>query len=411
MRNRKMAALLCLALCLALLCGCSAESAVENEEANNHIVGLALYSQTDPEQKMFFDYYRNYIAASFPVEFLAPETISSTEEEIAFLRAAKEQGAQGIISFYGLGLREIVAACEELELYYVLGSSSISDEDFNAVKDNPWFLGVIGPDSQEEFQAGTVMAETFLEQGASSFLIVSGGAGMENFMHRTRVMGMLTALQEQLGLTYGETVDSLASVTEITQVETGRDDVSIVISPGYLQTEEGLEHLRSCFAADDYDALLSAVSIIDAEDDLREEIASSGKELLVGVVDCFSEANYQLSAEKSAGGCSVLNFVQGKYASMVAPAFVAVCNAIEGDLDVVNPNGEAFRLYQTYWTAHSEEEYEELYGYTQSIYENAYSSVDLMSVIKAYNAEADFEQFRTLAESSDLESVRERLKK
>lgn len=94
---------------------------------------------------------------------------------------------------------------------------------------------------------------------------------------------------------------------------------------------------------------------------------------------------------------------------MVAPAFVELFNAMEGDVDLVNPDGEAFRIYQTYWTAASEAEYAELFGYTQSIYENAYSAADMMSVIRSYNADATYDEFVELAESSDIESVRARL--
>lgn len=411
MRNKKMAALLCLALCLALLCGCrSAESAGESEQAQNHIVGLALYSQTDPEQRMFFDYYRNYIAASFPVEFLASDQLLTTEDEIAFIQEAKAAGAEAIISFYGLGLREIVAACQEEEIYYVLGSASISDSDFDAVKDNPWFLGVIGPADEEEFAAGGDMARAFAEQGATSFLIVSGGAGgVGNFMHYSRVEGMLTALRDVFGLTYSREISELAALETLTAVDTGNPDVSIVISPGYIQIESGAENLRRAFAEGDYDALLCAQGMAEIMDDVLDEISTSETRMLMGVVDCFSEENYTAVEETDANGVPVLNYVKGKYASMVAPAFVAVFNAMEGDLDVVNPGGEAFRLYQSYWEASGEAEYVELYGYTQSIYENAYSSMDLMQVIRAYQPDAAFEQFKALSEACDIDSVRARL--
>lgn len=69
---------------------------------------MAVYSQSDPEMRMFMDYYRSYIAASFPVEFIFSELLYTTEDEVDFIQAAKEAGAEGIISFYGLDLEEIV---------------------------------------------------------------------------------------------------------------------------------------------------------------------------------------------------------------------------------------------------------------------------------------------------------------
>lgn len=417
MRNKKkLTALLSLALAISLLLMCAgcqnntSQQGDDGEMAGSHTIGVAVYSQTDPEMKMFMDYYRNYIAASFPVEFIFSELLYTTEDEIAFIQAAKDEGAEGIISFYGLDLREIMAACEQAEMYYVLGSASISDTDFDAVKNNPWFLGVIGPNDEEEFAAGSEMAAAFARQGASSYLIVSGGAaGVGNFMHYSRVEGMLTALQDELGLTYSKEIAELAATEELTSIDTGNSAVSIVISPGYVQIDTGAANLLQAFAAGDYDALLCAQGMAEGMEDIKSEISTSETSMLMGVVDCFSEDNYLAVEYTDAKGNALLNYVKGKYASMVAPAFVAMYNALEGDLDVIKPDGEAFRLYQSYWTASSEEEYVELYGYTQSIYENAYSSIDLMQVIKAYNEDAGFDQFKALTEACDMDSVRARL--
>ncbi len=54
---------------------------------------------------------------------------------------------------------------------------------------------------------------------------------------------------------------------------------------------------------------------------------------------------------------------------MAGPAFAMIYNAITGSADAVKEDGEAVRLYQDLWTAKSEEEYIELYGYATGIYE------------------------------------------
>ncbi len=86
-----------------------------------------------------------------------------------------------------------------------------------------------------------------------------------------------------------------------------------------------------------------------------------------------------------------------------------IYNAITGSPDAVKENGEAVRLYQNLWTAKSEEEYIELYGYASGIYENAYSCDDLMQVIRQFNEDADPQSFKALTEASDLESAKERI--
>ena len=372
-------------------------------------IGVAVYDPTDPEMTMFFDYYTGYIAESFPVEFIISNELASYEDEVEFIEAMADEGAGAIIAFYTTDLAETVAACEDRGIYLVLGSSSISDEEYEAVKDNEYFLGVIGPDEDEEYAAGYEMAQEFVEGGATSYLITSGGAASStNYMHYTRTVGMLTALQDELGLTYSSSIEELASSEELVEVDTGTD-VTITIAPWYFATDEGLSNLETAFEAGDYDALLSAFSVDDALDLIEEEIEQSATEMLVGTIDCFSESNYLAVETVDANGNSLLNYVKGKYASMVAPAFVAAYNAVTGNVDVVKPDGEAFRLYQTYWTATSEEEYVELYNYTRSIYENAYSSADLMEVIAVYNEDAGYEAFAQLTESCDEEAVRARL--
>ncbi len=408
--KRKYQALLCLLLsALLLLCaGCGRANTDEQNQTETYLIGVEVYDTTDPEMLMFFNYYKNYIAESFPVEFLLSGSVNTAEEEQAFVEEMKAQGASGIISFFVADLEQVVAACEENELYYVMGSSSLTDEEFESVKDNPWFLGVIGPSTQEEYDAGVTMAEHFIAQGATEFLILSGGAGdMVNTMHYNRVQGMLDTLADQFDLDLDS--ETLAAVTELTEVDTGAEDVTIVLSPGYVQADEGQSNLKAALSDGNYDALMSAVSINSVLDLLKEEVQSSESALLVGVVDCFSQENYEAVEWIDSRGQSLLNFVHGKYASMVAPAFVAMFNAVAGDVDLVNPDGTAFRLYQSYWTAADEAEYAELYGYTQSIYQNAYSSSDLMQVIRLYNPDATYEEFAALAESSDIDSVLARL--
>lgn len=403
---------LLLALVLSALCaGCGwGRAGVQDDPVETYTIGLAVYDRTGPEILMYCDYYRNYIAESFPVEFIISDALESPEDEARFIRSAKEQGAKGVISFMGLDVPKVLEVCAEEEVYYVMASGTIEDDIYETVKDDPWFLGCIGPSLEEEYSAGSDMAEYFAGEGAKSFLIVSSGSwNKSNVMHYTRTVGMLTALRDYFGLTYSEDIETLAAVAELTTLETGREDVTITISPGWLQEESNIETLERAFTEGDYDALLGAVGLTEVLDVIQAEIASKGSGILVGLVNCFSEENYQAVERKDAAGESLVNYVKGKYASMVAPAFVAMYNALEGDLDVIKPDGEAFRLYQGYWTAASEEEYVELYGYTQSIYENAYSSIDLMQVIKAYNEDAGFAQFKALTEACDIDSVRARI--
>ena len=71
------------------------------EEEETHKIGISVFSPSDPELSMFCDYYRDYIAESFPVEFLVSDTLNSAEDEIEFINEMKEQGVEDIQELIG----------------------------------------------------------------------------------------------------------------------------------------------------------------------------------------------------------------------------------------------------------------------------------------------------------------------
>ncbi len=56
----------------------------------------------------------------------------------------------------GQDIQKIVEACDEEEMYYVLGSGSISDEDYDKVKTSPYFLGSVGPMQRQIMKPATI---------------------------------------------------------------------------------------------------------------------------------------------------------------------------------------------------------------------------------------------------------------
>lgn len=379
-------------------CGNSSQDASESETKDNtksgavvdtdvlYTIGVAVFDESNPEMRMFLNYYRDYLEQGFPVKFYYSDTISSTEDEIAFIHAMKDQGAKGVISFYGLDVESVVAACEEDEMYYILASGTISDEAFDAVKENPWFLGTVGPEGDAEYQAGVRMAEQFAD--ASRYLVMTGGADSGNFMHASRTQGVLDKLQE---------------------LHDGDADVEITTCPGYMTTEEGMKNLEDALAAGDYDAVLCTYGISDVLDKILDKESQQGENISVGTIDCFSEDNFQAIKKQDAFGNPQIDFVEGKYASMVGPAFAILYNAMTDHPEANTEDGQAVRLYQGFWTAAGREEYVELYGYTQGIYENAYDCNDLMNVIKVFNEDTDASQLKALTEAYTVEDVKSRI--
>lgn len=408
MKRMKSWALGALSLCLL-----GGGMCVEAQEAGaeEYTVGVVVYNPDSAEMEMFMDYYQNYIQAGFPVKFYFSGLTTSAEGENAFIESMKAMGADGIISFLGMDVQSTVALCEENELYYVLSSGSISDQDYEAVKDNPWFLGTVGADVDAAYETGRDMAEYFLGQDAKSFLIMTGGACEGEYaLHTARTKGMLDVLEEKAGLVLEEKdSDAQAIVSRNTTLTSEDGAVTVTLCPDYTEGGEGLANLDAAFDAGNYDTVMSAFHVSTYLDRITAKEKEQNANIMVGAIDSFTETNFEIFQQRDAMGNCPIDYVQGKYGAMAGPAFAMLYNAMSGHPEANTADGEAPRLYQEFWTARTEAEYVELYGYTTGIYENAYSCSDLMDVIKVFNDEATPEKLKELAEASDVESVKARI--
>lgn len=386
--------------------------AEDYSDGDVHTIGVVVYDPDSAEMEMFADYYRDYIEEGFPVKFLFSGKVADAEAEKSFIEEAKAEGAEGIISFVGYtdGLQDIIKTCEEEEIYYALGSNTVSDENYEAIKDNPWYLGSVGPDLEAVYEAGCDMTEFFLDKDAENIVIMSGGASAGNALHKMRTQGMLDTLEEKAGLVLTGDSDKLSATDEMTELTDEDGNLHVTICPGYTEMDgAGLDNLEAAFAAGDCDTVMSAFHVSTYLDRISAKEKEQDSNIMVGAIDSFSEQNFEIFKEKDAFGNAPIDYVRGKYASMAGPAFAMIYNAITGTPDAVEENGEAVRLYQNLWAAKSEEEYIELYGYATGIYENAYSCDDLMQVIGQFSEDANPESFRELTEASDLESAKERI--
>lgn len=294
-------------------------------------------------------------------------------------------------------------------MYYVLGSNNISDEDYEAVKDNPWFLGTVGPKLDAVYQSGRAMAEHFLEKDAKSFVIMTGGASKGNALHASRTEGMLDVLSEEAGLVLGETSEELALSEENTTLTSEDGSVSVTLCPDYTEEGKGIANLEAAFSEGTCDVLMSAFHASTYLNRISGQEAAQGSNIMVGAIDSFTEANFEAIKEEDAFGNPKIDYVEGKYGSMAGPAFAMLYNAISGHREANTEDGRAVRLYQGFWTADSRESFIELYGYTTGIYENAYSCNDLMQVIRVFNEDASPESLKELTEAYTVEDVKERI--
>ena len=409
-KNFNVLGILLLLLAVFTVGGKKVSAAVEDGDIQ-YTIGVVVYNQDSPEMNMFMNYYREYIQQGFPVKFYFSGNINSAEDECDFIRAMKQQGVSGIISFYGQDIQKIVETCDEEEMYYVLGSGNISDEDYDKIKNGQYFLGSVGPDAKADYEAGYNMAEYFADADTSKYIVLTGGSSAGNYMHLQRAIGVLEALAEKEGLTYSEDVERLAASEKTTVADTGKDDISITICPGYMAAPKGINNLKHTFVDGNYDAILCTFNVDEIMKIVTAKEDEQGSNIKIGAVDCFSQENHdEINTEDSFGNPKI-DYIAGKYASMGGPAFAILYNAMTGypEANTDDADSNTVRLYQGFWSASDKASFNKLYGYTQDIYENAYSCADLMKVIKSYNPDTTPNDMKALTEAYTVEDVQKRM--
>ncbi len=360
-----------------------------------HKIGVAVYDVMDDEVIAFREYLTNYIKGCFPeVEFCYSYAIRSAEDEMKFLEDACAEGTEGILSFISYDLQAETAYCESRGIYYMLASGTVSEEDYASVADNPYFLGVVGPGSEIERQAGADMAEYFIrEMDGDSYILFTGGAAIGNEMHRLRSVGALEIFEKYFG-DLGLDAEKLAATEEPVRLTMG--DARLTVFPGYTTREEVGAKAREELEGGDYDFALSMFSMYSMVDIFRKEGVRQG------VVDCYSMTNERLFED------GTLCYVAGKYSSTIGPSFAAMYNAVTGHAEEFREDGKAFRMTQGYWVSRSKEEYDAKYALATGIYVNAYNYEDLGSVMKVYDETADFAGLKALTESWTYEEAEAR---
>ena len=389
--KRWIALLLALTVCAGLT-ACSPSAPPRTTE--KHKIGVIVYDTGDEEVIGFREYLQGYIESNFEmVQFLYSESIGSREEELDFLQRACDDGAEGFLSFLTYDLAAEVALCQANGAYYLLASGTVSDQDYDAVADNPWFLGTFGPGQPYEFQAGADMARHFIRrQVGNRYFILSGAAAQGNEMHYQRTLGVLDALSSAYGAYFPMGREALAAVRTPTTVET--EKLTVTVCPGYVNSDTVLRDARDAFRGGEYDAVLSVLPPL-------EMVSTIGRTPLA-VVDSYNTRNLQLFT----GG--QLELVIGKYNSMIGPAFALLLNAVTGHAADFRDNGKAVKVTQGFWVSDSRDDYSEKYALSTSASMNAYNFDDLSHVICLFNPDANLNDLVALAEACSFRAVQSR---
>lgn len=400
---KRLTGLLCsllLVLCLGMNVSAAETVEVSDDITQGITIGIAVYNLDDAQTKAFRSYYEDYLGEAFNAKFIYSNSINTWEEEKAFVDELHELGVKGIISSQSVDREAVIKLCEEYGMYYIFGSSTLSEEVFDTIKDSPSFLGTIGASMESEKEAGSGMAEFFAAEDAGkehSYLICTGGAGLGNEMHRVRGLAMLEKLAQAYDLTYEVPAEELIEVSEVT-VADNDEGVKIVILPGYPFEETYGEAVGEQISDGSIDTVMSTNVVSTLMDAVREAEKANQMDIRVGAIDCFTEEAYEYFNGTYNNGTPEMDYLVGRYGACVAPAFAAMCNAYAGYAEDFRDNGEAFQLSQNFWTAANTDEFNKLYALSVGMYDNTYSAADIMQVLKAFNPDAVFEDYKAFAE-------------
>ena len=113
----------------------------------------------------------------------------------------------------------------------------------------------------------------------------------------------------------------------------------------------------------------------------------------------------EVDADSLPHGKGKMDYIAGKYSSLVGPAFALMYNAITGYAEDFRDNGKALRVHQCLWIAENANDYNAKYALSQSESMNAFNYEDLAGVIREYNPNATMEDLLTLAHACSYEDV------
>ena len=343
-------------------------------------IGVLVSDVSGEEALGFRAYYEDYIAQNYDVTFTYTEQLADAAAEKSAIEKFAAQGYDAILSLAASDRVTQIETCAEYGLYYAVVSGMLDDAQFEAFKDNEYFVGQIGPSMDTEFEAGYAMGQYFAEQGAKTVGIY--GAFIPNPMHVYRTAGVLAGL----GCTYGgaSDKDGIAGQlfgdqgVDMSKVECG--DTQII---GYFQGfgDTTFDELFAIIGQQP-DAFLSVGMATTFFAD-----ALNGANIPYSDIDSFTSGN----AANMADGTLV--YLAGKYSSSIGPIFAATLNAVSGK-PIRDAEGNALSISQGYLVATDSETFDSIFNGDKG--DSPIFSKDLLDTVIG---EVSYDDFVKLVES------------
>lgn len=357
---------------------------VELDMSKTVKIGVLVSDSTTAESLAFQSYYKNYIASNYNVELVYSDELTDAAGEKSAIDTFITNNCKAVISFSSFDRMAQLEQCSGAGVYYAVATGTITDEEYEQVKDNEYYVGAIGPSLEVEFQTGYDMAKYYLDQGKTKFAIFGGAIPYYTEMHIYRAAGMLTAMVEAGGGDYQGASDKgaiIGKLFETASIETG--SIGSVEIVGYVG---GYDMDDAWFAKCGQMAQTEGLEVILAVGNGSDFFGSSitGTDVKIASVDAYATAY----GEAMEGG--MLDYLAGKFSASIGPIFVATYSATLG-APIRTEEGYALALSQGYWVATSADQFNEFYAVDSSTEAPAYTKSMLDKLLGADYA--TFEEF------------------
>lgn len=386
------------------LAGCSAKSNTSSSTAGSGSIngldtsrtikiGVLVSDATTPEALAFRSYYEDYIQKNYNVKFMYSDELKDAAGEKSAIDNFITNNAKAIISFSSFDRPAQIDQCASANVYYAVATGTLTDDQYKTYKNEPYYVGAVGPSLDTEYQTGYDMAKHYLDEGKTEFAIFGGAVPYYTDMHIYRVAGMLAAMCDATGGNYKGNKDKKSIVAQIYKdgsVDTGKiGDVNIA---GYVA---GYDMDDAWFAKCSEMAQTPGLQVILAVGNGSDFFATGvqGTDVKIASVDAYADTYAK------AFDAGTLDYLAGKFAASIGPIFAATYSAVLGK-PIRGKGDTALALSQGYWVATNKDEFHKYLDANADMKKPVYDKQDLDKLIGG-----DYKTFKKFVEAYSFDEV------
>jgi len=297
-------------------------------------IGVVEKQATD-ETVVRREFYENFIAPNYNVQFIFSEVITDVEGEVNFIENCADAGVDAIICMRGgtdaYQLSQIAADYGMLYLYQ--GRREAAADLFVADYDN--FIGAFGASLPLMTKAySDYLAENASDDGSEGFIILSSDASKGNLVQTDLTVSILQVLQDKYGLTYEKDLKTLA-ISDAPTIVKNNKDIAIYIYPGQVKQDGWLEGVSSALQSGRYGYLISTLQSYTQTSVVVDEVERTfDKNITVMSMGTMGDALTTAMNTMDKFGNPSVDFVALELTSIKSAGnFAMVYNALTGHKD------------------------------------------------------------------------------